>query len=368
MLSTSRKRTLASVALVAATATVLAGCTSGGGGSNEEVTLSILVDNTDTTINTVQALADAYTAANPNVTFELEERPQGSEGDNVVRTRLQTGDMTDLFYYNSGAQFQGLSPESTLADLSGEGFMDKVADVFQSGVSSGDGVYGVPVGNAMGGGILYNKKVYADLGLEVPTTWDQFMDNNQVIKDAGIVPVIQSFGPDSTWTSQLFVLGDFYNVLAENPNFAEDFTANEAHFSDTPAVLNSLEHQKEVFDAGFLNPDFGSLTYADALKMLADGAGAQYPMLTFAVSEFVTNYPDSVGDIGFFAIPGDDADNAGLTTWLSAALYSAGIDVRSQGCGARLPRLADDARGLRCADRGGRGDRAVLHHRVHHPG
>ena len=65
------------------------------------------------------------------------------------------------------------------------------------------------------------------------------MDNNQVIKDAGIVPVIQSFGPDSTWTSQLFVLGDFYNVLAENPGFAEDFTANEAHFSDTPAALTA---------------------------------------------------------------------------------------------------------------------------------
>ncbi|HEY9498246.1 MAG TPA: extracellular solute-binding protein, partial [Terrimesophilobacter sp.] len=308
-----------SAAIVASAALVLGGCSAGGGG-DENVTLSILVDNTDTTINTVQALADAFTAANPNIKVELEERPQGSEGDNVVRTRLQTSDMTDLFYYNSGAQFQGLSPETTLADLSGEDFMKSVSDVFQSGVSAGDGVYGVPVGNAMGGGILYNKTVYANLGLEVPKTWDDFMANNKVIREAGIDPVIQTFGPDSTWTSQLFVLGDFYNVLADNPKFAEDFTANKAHFSDTPAVLGSLQKQVDVLDAGYLNADYGSATYADGLKKLAEGTGAQYPMLTFAVTEFITNYPDAVKDIGFFAIPGDNADSAGLTTWLSAAL------------------------------------------------
>jgi ABC-type sugar transport system, periplasmic component len=321
MLSTPRRtRVFVSAAIVASAALVLGGCSAGGGG-DENVTLSILVDNTDTTINTVQALADAFTAANPNIKVELEERPQGSEGDNVVRTRLQTSDMTDLFYYNSGAQFQGLSPETTLADLSGEDFMKSVSDVFQSGVSAGDGVYGVPVGNAMGGGILYNKTVYANLGLEVPKTWDDFMANNKVIREAGIDPVIQTFGPDSTWTSQLFVLGDFYNVLADNPKFAEDFTANKAHFSDTPAVLGSLQKQVDVLDAGYLNADYGSATYADGLKKLAEGTGAHYPMLTFAVTEFITNYPDAVKDIGFFAIPGDNADSAGLTTWLSAALY-----------------------------------------------
>ena len=59
----------------------------------------------------------------------------------------------------------------------------------------------------MGGGILYNKKIYADLGLSVPKSWAEFMANNEKIKAAGKAPVIQTFG--DTWTSQLFVLGDF---------------------------------------------------------------------------------------------------------------------------------------------------------------
>jgi raffinose/stachyose/melibiose transport system substrate-binding protein len=44
-------------------------------------------------------------------------------------------------------------------------------------------------------------------------------------------------------------------------------------------------------------------------------------MLTFAVTEIQNNYADNVNDVGFFAIPGNDANDAGMTTWLSASLY-----------------------------------------------
>ena len=63
-------------------------------------------------------------------------------------------------------------------------------------------------------GLLYNKKVYEDLGLSVPTTWDEFAANNEAIKAAGIAPVGQTYGGSDTWTSQLFVLADNCNVLA----------------------------------------------------------------------------------------------------------------------------------------------------------
>ena len=119
--------------------------------------------------------------------------------------------------------------------------MAAVTDTFKAGVTAGSGVYGVPVGNAMGGGVLYNKKVYEQLGLEVPKTWAEFMANSETIKArrAGR-PVIQTYGADSTWTSQLFVLGDFYNVEAADPGWADKFTANQAHFADTPAAQRGL--------------------------------------------------------------------------------------------------------------------------------
>ena len=323
MRSTKQARFIAAGAVACL---ALAGCSGGGGGdqgtTDEPVTLTVLVDNTETTLATFEALGKAFTAKNPTITIETESRPQGTEGDNVVKTRLQTDDMPDLFQYNSGSLLQALNPKDTLVDLSDQPYMDDVTDVFKEGVTAGEGVYGVPVGNALGGGVLYNTKVYDSLGLEVPTTWDDFMANSQAIKAAGTVaPIIQTYGADSTWTSQLFVLGDFYNVNAAEPDFADDFTANKAHFSDTPAAEAGFQHLQDTYEAGLFNADFAAATYAQGVQMIAEGKGAQYPMLTFALTEIGNLYPDQLDDVGFFAIPGDDAGDAGLTTWLSAGLY-----------------------------------------------
>ena len=321
MLSHSqRARALGATAVVAAVGLVLSACSTTP--DNGPVEISFLVDNTETTVAAAEALVAAFEKSNPDITVELETRPGGADGDNIVKTRLQTGEMTDVFWYNSGSLLQALAPEKTLVDLSGEGFIGNVSDTFLQGVSAGEGVYGVPVGNAMGGGILYNKSVYAELGLEVPLTWDDFQANNEAILDAGnAAPVIQTYGPESAWTSQLFLLGDNYNVLQAEPDFAAEYTANEAHYADTDAAKAGFTHLEEVYEKGYLNADFASATYADGLRMVAEGSGVHYPMLTFAVPEIVANYPDLADNVGFFAIPGEDADANGLTTWLSAGVY-----------------------------------------------
>ncbi len=55
--------------------------------------------------------------------------------------------------------------------------------------------------------------------------------------------------------------------------------------------------------------------------MLADGQGAHYPMLTFALPVIATNSPDKINDLGFFAQPGTDAAKNGATMWMLAATY-----------------------------------------------
>jgi len=115
------------------------------------VTLNYLVGEDQVILATTQALADAYMAQNPNVTITIENRPGGTEGDNIVKTRLATGDMTDIFFYNSGSLLQALNPAQTLVDLSGQPFIDNIVESFLPTVSQGDGIYGVPTGTANGG-------------------------------------------------------------------------------------------------------------------------------------------------------------------------------------------------------------------------
>ncbi len=227
--------------------------------------------------------------------------------------------MADVFAYNSGSLFQALAPERNLVPLTEEPWVESVEPTFLETVKSGEDVYGAPFGTAMGGGILYNRKVYDKLGLEVPKTWDEFMSNNAAIKEAGIAPVIQTY--QDTWTSQLFVLGDFHNVAAQNPNFADDYTSNKAKFATDSTAVKGFEKLEQVHAAGYLNKDFASTKLEDGLRKLAAGEGAHYPMLTFAVGPMVANNPNAKNDVGFFAIPGDDASKNGLTVWAPGGAY-----------------------------------------------
>jgi len=285
----------------------------------EPVTLTYLVDDSEATQASAQALADAYTALHPNVTISIETRPGGTEGDNIVKTRLATGEMTDVFWYNTGSLLQALNPTDTLVDIANEPFMANVVDSFLPTVSHDGQVFGVPSGTAMGGGILYNKKIYADLGLSVPTTWAEFEANNEAIKAAGIAPVLATFG--DTWTSQLFVLADYYNVEQAHPTFAADYTANRAKYASIPEAMNGFTYLQEGFDKGWYQNDFETLKFEQGLNLLANGEVAHYPMLTFVLSTIATNSPDKVNDIGFFGVPGTDASKAGTTIWMPAGTY-----------------------------------------------
>ena len=219
------------------------------------VTLEYLVDDSQANQQLAKAFADAYTAKHPNVTINVQSRPGGSEGDNVVKTKLATGDMTDIFWYNSGSLLQALNPTQTLVDLTGEPYIANIADSFIPTVSQNGGFFGVPSGTAMGGGILYNKKVFAANGLSVPTTWAEFEANNDKLKAAGITPVGATYKAPDDWTSQLFILSDYCNVSAAVPNFAADYTNNKIKYADTPAALAGFQHLQEGFRQGLVREE-----------------------------------------------------------------------------------------------------------------
>lgn len=311
-----KRRTLTLVVAATLAGTAMSGVV----WAQDRTRLSFLVDNASNTLAWAEQLKTDFEAQNPDIQVDIETRPGGAEGDNIIKTRLATQDMPDIFLYNSGSLFQAINPKQNLVPLTDQPFMANVIDSFKSVVSAGEDVYGVPIGAAMGGGVLYNIPIYEKLGLKVPKTWDEFMANSEKIKqDGSAAPVIQTF--KDTWTSQLFVLGDFYNVLANNPDFPDKYTHNEAKFATTPEALAGFQHQADVFNAGYLNEDFQAAGYEDGVRMVATGEGAQYPMLTFAIGAIQQNYPENLDDVGFFALPGASADTNGLTVWEPAGIY-----------------------------------------------
>jgi raffinose/stachyose/melibiose transport system substrate-binding protein len=310
-------RVVATLGGIAIAALALAGCSSSGSGGS---TISLLAGGNDpASTKFANDLSKAFHKANPTITVKVETRPAGTDGDNLIKTRLSTGDMNDVFLYNSGSLFQALHPDTQLQPLTDEPWVKDITDDFKKTVSTDKGTYGAPTGTTFDGGIMYNKKVYEKLGLSVPKTWSDFIANSEKIKAAGIVPVIQSYG--DTWTSQLFVLADFANVNAADPSWAADYTANKsnAKYSKQPA-LAGFTHTQEIFDKGLMNKDYASLTNVNALKMLATGEGAQYPMITTVISNVLQSNPDQINDIGYFAIPTDSSE-PNATVWEPGGAY-----------------------------------------------
>lgn len=312
-----KKRTLTATSAGLGASLILAAC-SGGGTGGDAVEISFLVTNPPQEVALAEAMVEAFTDENPDITVSVDTRPGGGDGDNLVKTRLSTGEMDDVFVYNTGSLFQALTPDQMLVDQSDEPWVGDLDDDFITTVSTDSGTYGNGWGATFGGGFIYNRAIYDDLGLEIPETWDDFIANSEAVADEGLVPVAQSYG--ETHTAQLFVLGDFANVLAEDPDWAEEYTAGNRKYAEEPAVQAFRNHQ-EVYDAGYFNENYPSATIDDAMRMLAEREAAHYPMLSNAITFVQQNNPEAVDDIGFFAIPAQNAEHTQATIWQAGGVY-----------------------------------------------
>ena len=295
----------------------IGGESGGEGGAATEITF--LTQNAAEPSPIGEALIEAFQAENPDIKVTIENQPGGTEGDNLIKTKLATGEMADVFHYNSGSLFQAINPDQNLVPLTDEPWVGELVGGFKSVVTTDNGIYGAPFGSTQAGGVLYNKKVYESLGLEVPTTWAEFVANNEKIKAEGkVTPVMQTYG--DTWTTQLFVLGDFANVPRRTPTGPTEYTANKRKYADEPA-LQGFANQAGGIEAGYFNENFASALFDDGISAIATGEGAHYPMLTGAVSTIRRTTRTTSTTSGVFPLPAQDAADTRLTVWLPNAVY-----------------------------------------------
>ncbi|ADQ07905.1 extracellular solute-binding protein family 1 [Caldicellulosiruptor hydrothermalis 108] len=287
--------------------------------TGKKVVLTVLTDNT-IDLEAFKAVAAAF-EKKYNIRVEIELRPGGTEGPNIVKTRLAAGEMDDLSISLPGSIFLSFNPSKYFVDLTKETYMKNIEEKFKKAVSVNGRVYGVPVGPAWAGVWLYNKKVANQLKLSVPKTWNELLANCSKIKAAGKVPIIASYR--DAWTAQLIWLIDYYWLEKRVPDFAEKFTANKIKFANTPAAVRGFEKLQEIYKKGYLNKDFLATSYDTALKMLATGEGVYYPMLTMALTAIEANFPDKINDIGAFPQPDNNPSQNGITVWLpkTMAIY-----------------------------------------------
>lgn len=136
-----------------------------------------------------QQLIDSYMATNPHVTIEVE-----SLQDEAYKTKFtaytSSNNLPDILsVWGQPAFIDPVINSGYLAELNMADYADyHFVDGSMNGFSKDGKLYGLPRNTDIFG-IYYNKQVFADNGLEVPKTMDEFYAIVDKLNAAGITPV-----------------------------------------------------------------------------------------------------------------------------------------------------------------------------------
>jgi raffinose/stachyose/melibiose transport system substrate-binding protein len=223
---------------------------------------------------------------------------------NVLQTKLNTGEAPDIFGGQSGKTDLRVNYdiERNGVDLSDEEWVARQDPLVTEQVTLDGKVYGMTLWDTQAVWIIvYNKDIFANLGLSVPTTYDEFKTVCQTILDAGIAPIYEPISDG--WHHVLWFpeLGPRYEQVT--PGLAEALNANEVKFADDPTMLTVLEQLKEMYDLGFFGEFAMSDAYADAPEFMANGEYAMSVQRTAFASVVETEFDVPAETFGFFVMP-----------------------------------------------------------------
>jgi raffinose/stachyose/melibiose transport system substrate-binding protein len=245
-------------------------------------------------VTTFDSLIEQFEAEHPDIDIVQNNVPNA---DAVLRTRLVKNDVPELMSLNgAGGTYGDLALAEVFRDFTGDPALEGIAEaplevLDRLGHVEGE-INGVPLANNADG-IIYNVDLFEELGLSVPTTWDELIDVAEQIKAAGLVPFYH------TWKDAWTALPPF-NPLAQNippENFWDLRVADETTFSkDYPQVAEQLLELKQY------GPDDPfRFDYNTGNRAMADGEAVMYLQGIWAIPTIRTINPDI--NLGVFPFP-----------------------------------------------------------------
>jgi len=233
----------------------------------------------------------------------------------LLQTRLNTGEGTDIFGGQSGVTdlIINYNVESNAVDLSDQPWVAQMDPLVLEQASVNGKVYGLTLWDVMGTTwvVNYNKAIFAENNLSVPTTYAELKATCETLLGVGIIPIFEPVA--SGWHHVLWFpeLGPRYEQVT--PGLAAALNANETTFAEDPTMLSVVEQLKELYDLGC----FGDNALADTTEFTTEAlATGQYAMgLTNLTGPqtIEADYPDvSAENFGFFVMPLADNQNLNI--------------------------------------------------------
>ena len=195
-----KRKILAAAGVIAVAAGTLTACSGASSGAEASCTNEIV--NTDAQQISVWAwypafeeVVDLYNNSHDDVQICWSNAGQGNDEYTKFSTAIEAGTGAPDVIMLENEVLSSFIIRESLVDLTGYGVNDVKGDYTEGSwkdVSSGDGVYAVPVdGGPMG--LLYRKDIFDEYGISVPTTWDEYAAAAQTLKDAGSTALLGDF-------------------------------------------------------------------------------------------------------------------------------------------------------------------------------
>lgn len=226
------------------------------------------------------AIAD-FEAANPDIDVVLQNFDH--EGYKTAIRNFLTADAPDLANWYAGNRMAPFVESGQFQDVSDVWDENNLHESLASAAASMtmDGKqWGVPY-TYYQWGIYYNKTAYEEAGVEVPTTWEEFISNCGKFKAAGIDCV--TTGTKALWPGA--GIFDYLDLRTNGYDFHMDLTAGKVAWTDDRIKATFAEWAKLV-DPGYITANHAALDWQDAASLLIQGKAANYVMGNFAVAVF----------------------------------------------------------------------------------
>ena len=248
-----------------------------------------------------QIIAD-FEAANPDIDIQLQNFDH--EGYKTAIRNFLSADAPDLANWYAGNRMAPFVNSGQFMDVSDvweeHGLKDSLASALPSMTIDGK-QWGVPY-TYYQWGIYYNKSAYEQVGASVPETWDEFLANCALFKEAGIDCV--TTGTKALWPGA--GIFDYMNLRTNGYEFHMDLANGEVEWTDDRVRATFAEWAKLV-EPGYITANHAALDWQDAASLLVQGKAANYVMGNFAVAVFkeggMTN--DTLGFLPFPTINPD---------------------------------------------------------------
>ncbi len=252
----------------------------------------IFADGDEGAKTSMNEIVNRFNSAHPDITVTIEPGNGGAYSE-LLKTKDSVGEFPDVMEMRDTAVYARAGKLEPLSQ--------GLIDLFQTTTAFDGTVYTAPLGGENTQGIIYNKKYFDDNGLTEPTTYDEFIQLCQTIKDKGDMAPLVVGGQDIWHMGFLFHKAYNDQVLSKDPDFIKHCYEGTKNFTD-PTVKAAFEELKEIMQytqEGWVStPDAQITTFLvnDMAAMMYSGTH-MFSQISAAASEF---------EIGWFPIPSPD--------------------------------------------------------------